>query len=205
MNKVTLTKTDYDAIIKNNSGYILNKGANKYDPETYDEAVEYYHLAAAMGEAQAAANLGYCYLYGRSIEQNTSLAIGYFQIAAARGNVDALYKLGNIYSNDKFVEQDTELSLYYYELALEAIDDFFDVGMRYPSLYLSMAKEFMPDGALGTNLEKAYDYLETAREGYEIAIDDGAEHYKNALAETIKLLESDTFAKIREAQDSYEY
>ena len=69
-----------------------------------------------MGDMNAVSNLGYCYLYGRDIEQNTSLAIAYFKTAAENGVIDAMYKLGDIYSSDKWNVKDVELSLYYYNM-----------------------------------------------------------------------------------------
>ena len=68
-NKIKLSNTEYLAIYKKDSNYINTKGANLYKEDTYDLFVEYYRLAATLGNAQAISNLGYCYLYSRSIEQ----------------------------------------------------------------------------------------------------------------------------------------
>ena len=95
--KLELTPTDMAAIKEGVMGYLTNKGASLYNENTYYKSVEYYRLAAAMGEIHSISNLGYCYLYGRDIEANTSLAIAYFTIAAQKGDIDANYKLGDIW------------------------------------------------------------------------------------------------------------
>ena len=121
--KRTLTATDFNAIDLLDSNYINSKGAKRYIEEDFMTAVEYYRLAAAMGNPQAISNLGYCYLYGRDIEPNLSLAIAYFKIAARHELVDAAYKLGDIYGSDKWGVKDKEMSNYYYRMAISFIID----------------------------------------------------------------------------------
>lgn len=116
-NKITLSAADENAIMARDDVYLLNKGAALYSKGDYKSGAEYYRLAAAMGNAQAVANLGYVYLYGRGIEPNLSVAMAYFKIAAKRNNADGAYKLGDIHSSDKWGVKDTELSVYYYRLA----------------------------------------------------------------------------------------
>ena len=106
-----LTNADMNAVVLKDASYINRRGAKLYVEGNYRFAVEYYRLAAAMGDMNAVSNLGYCYLYGRDIEQNTSLAIAYFRTAAENGVIDAMYKLGDIYSSDKWNVKDVELSL----------------------------------------------------------------------------------------------
>ena len=94
-----LTTTDYFAIEEKDYNYINDKGAKAYALEDYATAIEYYRLGAAMGSVHSIANLGYCYMYARSIPKNMDLAMAYFRLAAAKNDIDALYKLGNIYKN----------------------------------------------------------------------------------------------------------
>ena len=56
-----LTATDMAAIREEAMGYLTSKGANLYKEDTYYQSVEYYRLAAAMGEVQSISNLGYCH------------------------------------------------------------------------------------------------------------------------------------------------
>lgn len=99
---LNLTAADMAAISKGDSDYINGKGAKHYSDEEYKLAVEYYHIGASMGNVDSISNLGYCYLYGRDIEQNISLAMAYFKVAADRKSADAAYKLGDIYGSDKW-------------------------------------------------------------------------------------------------------
>lgn len=82
--KLRLTATDLTALTTCDDEYLLDKGANLYTLGKYEQAVEYYHLATTLGNAQAMANLGYCYLYGRHIKQNLDLALAYFKVAALK-------------------------------------------------------------------------------------------------------------------------
>ena len=120
---LALTSADMNAVSLRDSNYINNKGANLYCNGIYKSAVEYYRLAAAMGNIQAISNLGYCYLYGRDIESNLSLAIAYFKIASMNQNIDAAYKLGDIYGSEKWGLKDIEMSVYYYRMAVSFILD----------------------------------------------------------------------------------
>lgn len=207
-----LTRADKEAIKMGNAGYILNKGAELYRNENFKEAIEYYHLASTMGSDIATSNLGYCYLYGRSIEANVDLAISYFELAANRGNVDALYKLGDIYSSDKWKLKDSELSLYYYQLAANILigcdwskEDaiaFTEELEEYPSLCYALARELMPGGNLNTSLDQAYQFLLHAEQGFVHEILNGATYYKKNLNKVTVLLQDDIFDEIR---DDYDY
>ena len=119
--KFLLTQADKITIEGGDDIYINAKGAKLYGNQLYSQAVEYYRLGAAMGNLDSVSNLGYCYLYGRDIPQDTALAIAYFKIASEGGNPDTAYKLGDIYSRDKWGLADKELSIYYYSLAMKYI------------------------------------------------------------------------------------
>jgi len=210
-NYPTLTSTDLNAITLNDSNYINNKGAKLYTPESYSQSVEYYRLAAAMGNVQAISNLGYCYLYGRGIESSTSLAIGYFRAAALRGNVDAAYKLGDIYSRDKWGCRDTEAALYYYNMAASFISDTdWNVPFailnnseysRYPSLCYALGREMGPGGSMNTNLDISCQFLLQARTGYARELENGAEFYRGSFCGVLNLLDNDAYNAVRAKYD----
>ena len=189
---IALSDADFVAIRGKDSDFLLNKGADKYGND-YEESIEYYRLSAAMGNPQAISNLGYCYLYGRSIEPNVSLALAYFTIAADLGVIDALYKLGNIYSSDEFVDKDEELEKYYYEKAVDALLDSYSDYDDYPSLSLAVGKETMEDGLFDTDLDRAYFLLKCAEKGFKKYIDNGDDFYEDHYAETLDLLEDKQF------------
>ncbi len=197
---IALSDADFVAIRGKDSDFLLNKGADKYGND-YEESIEYYRLSAAMGNPQAISNLGYCYLYGRSIEPNVSLALAYFTIAADLGVIDALYKLGNIYSSDEFVDKDEELEKYYYEKAVDALLDSYSDYDDYPSLSLAVGKETMEDGLFDTDLDRAYFLLKCAEKGFKKYIDNGDDFYEDHYAETLDLLEDKQFDD--EIKDNY--
>lgn len=209
--KIELTATDMTAIREGTEEYLTNKGANLYTEETYYQAVEYYRLAATMGEVQAISNLGYCYLYGRDIEANTSLAIAYFVIAANNKNIDAAYKLGDIYSSDKWGVKDKELSNYYYTYAASLIigegwkhgEPIFwcDELEEYPSLCYAIARETFIDGSMPTDLKISYQFLKFAEIGYKSAIENGNLMYEKAYDSVLKLLQDEKYNRIRNEYD----
>ncbi len=208
-----MTNADTEAVRNGDSEYILNKGANLYKLKKYEEATEYYHLAGAMGNDTALSNLGYCYLYGRHTEANTSLALQYFKLAADKGNVDACYKLGDIYSRDKWNMKDPEMSVYYYKTAAELLlgKDWVDpdavlendILKYYPSLCFALAREFLSEGVFSTNLSLAYYYLQYARKGYFIEIQNGADFYETSFKAVEEMLQDTLFDGVRKEYISY--
>lgn len=203
---VKLTKADQLAIERGDSHFLNDKGAKYYVDGDYESAVEYYRLAAAMGCVPSVSNLGYCYMYARSIEKNMSLAMAYFKIAAREKNIDALYKLGNIYENGaNGVEKNEELAIYYYTLAIQAINGSYEEEPeRYPSLYLSVGKAHMPGGLMSCSLKDAYRCLQIARRGYELEKAEGVQYHTGALEAALRLLEDPCFDSIREEMDEAE-
>lgn len=208
---VNLTATDMNAIHMNDAAYINDKGAKNYCMENYAEAVEYYRLAAAMGNVQAISNLGYCYLYGREIEKNLSLAIGYFKIAALRGSVDAAYKLGDIYGSDKWGVKDKEMAVYYYRIAASFVIDgawenadvilWCDALQQYPSLCYALGRELSRDGDMLTDLDCAYQFLKHAEIGYERELHNGSKMYEQAYEGVQKFLADAQFDDVRDKYD----
>ena len=209
--KFELTATDMVAIREGANGYLTNKGAKLYKKDTYYQSVEYYRLAAAMGEVHSISNLGYCYLYGRDIEANTSLAIAYFIIAANKEDVDAAYKLGDIYGSDKWGVKDKELSIYYYNYAADLLIDgdwrdgypiVWETRLQnYPSLSFALARETFPGGSMPTNLKISYQFLKHAELGYKQALANGDDMYIETYTNVSDMLESKEYDDIREEID----
>ncbi len=209
--QVKLSPTDLRAIDFKDSNYINSKGARYYDAGEYEKAIEYYRLAVAMGNNTALSNLGYCYLYGRSIEANTDLAVAYLRLAAEKQNVDAAYKLGDIYGSDKWGLKDKELSVYYYRMAASWLIDteWEEYGAlvweeklsRYPSLCYALGREMSPGGAMATNVELAYAFLKHAERGYEIALQNGSGYYAKSLEGVKELLANPQYDLVRAELD----
>ncbi len=202
--EINLTNADINAINTNDKDYINNKGAKFYNEGKYEEAVEYYRLASAMDDTHATSNLGYCYLYGRSIPVNVDFAIQYFKLAANKGDLDAIYKLGDIYSRDKWGKKDPELAIYYYLKGLQEFqDDWGDVYYNdrtrlYPSLFFAIGRETMPEGLLNTDIYFAYTCLNIAKEGYEESLANGEEMYRESYTNVLNLLQDSVFDNVRE-------
>lgn len=55
----------------------------------FQKAYDLYCMAAALGDAEAAYNLGWMYFNGRGVERSLELAAGWFKRAAAKGDVYA--------------------------------------------------------------------------------------------------------------------
>lgn len=207
-NSCILTPADFAALASKDDGYFNQKGARHYTMSNYTEAVQYYHIAAALGNCDAISNLGYCYLYGRNMEQNTSLALAYFRIAASHGHIDALYKLGDIYSRDTWVTKDVELSTYYYLKAANFIVDqnwgtnpevilAYTELQDYPSLCFALGRELLPNGTLFTNVEAAYLFLKHAEQGYQTFITNGQTMYEKSYKHVQELLAQSQFNDFR--------
>ena len=203
--ELKLTNADMAAIENGDGNFINNKGASHYSKQEYEKSVEYYRLAASMGNLQAVSNLGYCYLYGRDIEKNLSLALGYFKIASKRGSADASYKLGDIYSSDKWGIKDPELSIYYYRLAADQIfnDDwsYADIMnneelMRYPSLCFALGREMGIDGQMNTDIDLSYHFLVAAKKGYEIELANGNKMYEESYQRVLEYLDKEEYQRL---------
>lgn len=207
-NKISLSAADMQAISFRDSEHINNKGANLYNSEQYDKAVEYYRIASAMGDVHATSNLGYCYLYGRSIEANTSLAVAYFSIAAQKGDIDAAYKLGDIYSSDKWGLKDKELSVYYYETAARFIADnkeedilWITQFQDYPSLCFALGREMSLNGSMPADIETAYIFLKHGEKGYIRELANGSRMYEQAYKSLSEWIADPQFDPIRDKYD----
>lgn len=211
--KFELTAADFAALNDFDGDYFNAKGAKLYVQSNYSPAVEYYRLAAVMGNVHSVSNLGYCYLYGREIEQNLSLAIAYFKVAAARRDVDAAYKLGDIYGSDKWGIKDKEMSIYYYLMAADFVmgnGSEFNSGIilndelqNYPSLCFALGREMSLNGDLKTDLDSAYQFLKQAEEGYRKELANGNNMYEKAYNNVLQFMTDSQFDEIRDEYDDF--
>ena len=160
-----------------NSDYFNSRGAELYRDEEYETAIEYYRIAAAMGNVQSLANLGYCYYYGRGCKRDLKLAYAYFKMAARFKNTDALYKLSTMYEHGKGVKKNDEIAEYYLMTAFQSLNELPDTAkLEYPSVLFAMGKKFLAIGEEEGDFEVAYTLLRSAQEGYEFQISQGC-HY----------------------------
>lgn len=77
----------------------LHLGADCFRRSKFDEAAQWFQLAAEQGSADAQNSLGTLYLNGIGIESSPSQAFGWFSRAAESGLREAHYNLGNLFYN----------------------------------------------------------------------------------------------------------
>jgi hypothetical protein len=70
------------------------------------EAVKWYRLSAAQGNADAQAFLGFMYEHGKGVPQDYTEAVKWYHLAATRGNAHAQDGLGSMYVDGRGVAQD---------------------------------------------------------------------------------------------------
>ena len=75
-------------------------------PQDFTEAVKWYRLAAAQGDAGAQYSLGNMYSRGEGVPQDKAEAVKWYRLAAAQGNASAQYALGRMYYLGKGVPED---------------------------------------------------------------------------------------------------
>ena len=181
------------AIEQLNSDYLLNKGAKHYGEGNYEDAVKYYRVAATLGNMQAVCNLGYCYMYERSVPKDMELAVALFKVAANAGIIDACAKLVSLYESDEYGLKDDEMAIYYTEAAIGLLDDFCGDFCEYPSLCLSYAKMRMPGGSMPEDLDAALKFINFAVMGFESKVNKGQRCYTKQMLEAKRLRKQDIF------------
>jgi len=67
-----------------------------YKRGDYAEAVKWYPLSAAQGDANAQFNLGYLYKHGKGVAQDYTEAIKWYRMATAQGHASAQSALGRL-------------------------------------------------------------------------------------------------------------
>lgn len=188
-----IKNVDYIAIDRNDSNHFLDIGADLYNDEKYIEAIEYYELAAAMGNSHAISNLGYCYLYGRGIPKDEKKALLYFNIAANKNDIDALYKIGTFYLSGNYVTKDEEIAMYFLHKAFEEALKKNGNLIEYPSLCLTLATEYMKD-LENNDILLIYKLLHDAEVGYSYEIEErGASYYQKNYEKVQELLKDPIF------------
>lgn len=116
---VTLYRTAADkgdAGAQNALGLIYLDGTNGV-PQDTAQAMHYFQLAAAQGDAKAQANLGYMYHFGLGVTQNYATAARYYNLAVGQGDDTAQNNLGTLYYYGQGVARDLNQAASYYKLA----------------------------------------------------------------------------------------
>ena len=97
----------------------LSKEKNrKKSKDRETDVVNYYNLAAELGDVEAQVTLGQLNFYGaHGLDQNIQAAEQFFRKAAAQGNTESMAKLGQMYLNGIGVEQNNQTALEWYKKA----------------------------------------------------------------------------------------
>ena len=95
------------------------KGKEEYDKKNYSEAVRLFKIAAEGGDAEAQAELGWCYLDGNGITKSYSEAFKWFSQSANQGNANGQNGLGGCYRNGYGVNQSYSESIKWFRLSAE--------------------------------------------------------------------------------------
>ena len=77
-----------------------------YEAKDYTSAVRLYTVAAELGHAGAACNLGYCYQMGIGCEKDYRRAVAYYRMGAENGSSAAMMNLGVCYLKGQGVPYD---------------------------------------------------------------------------------------------------
>ncbi|MCI8965349.1 MAG: sel1 repeat family protein [Clostridia bacterium] len=155
-----------DNVKEDDSKSILELGNRLFNRKEYEEAIEYYRLSSAMGNAEAVTKIGCLYYYGIGVEQDYSIARAYFKIGVLHEDINSLYRLGDLYINGYGVEKDERKGIEYYIEAYNLIKASEDVE-NYPDILLRLGVVFMEGRLLKQDLNMAENFLEIAKNGYE--------------------------------------
>ena len=194
-----LTATDFLAIQNKEDNYLYNKGNLTHG----EDSVEYYRLAAVMGNIEAIKALGTYYLNAFGQEKNIKLASAYFTIAANKGDIEAIHMLGFINGSEYYEINNQERATYYYRKAVGLIlKDFTESGVlyeenldKYPLLCLDMAKALLSGEYIEKDLGLSYLFARRSYWGCKKG------NYKNGVQKAEEFMKLKDFDNIRKAYD----
>ena len=95
--------------------YVKGQGVK----QDYQEAVNWYRLAAEQGEVNAQSALGLMYNKGEGISKDDQEAIKWYRLAGEQGDANAQYTLGLKYSNGEGVTKDDKEAVHWFHLSVD--------------------------------------------------------------------------------------
>ena len=195
-----LSRVDKVAIQNFDDEYLYKKGVGFYYDEDFEIALEFFHLAIAMGNVKALGFVGDCYIFGKGVPEEVDLGLSYFKTAIEYEDVDSMYRLGKIYDAGVGVDKDPELAVYYYKKALDILsEESYDEWLKYPELFYIAASEMQPNGRMNGDVEQSYEFLLISKEGYELAIKDGAFYLEKELNKVLEQISNSLYSDIKES------
>lgn len=98
---------------------MVEEGIAYYNEGYYDSALQLWHEAAELGNAEALYRIGICQEKGQGVPEDAEAAIKSNRKAAEQGFAEAQNVLGNCYANGKGVEADKNEAAKWYRKAAE--------------------------------------------------------------------------------------
>lgn len=145
---------------------INDRGYNYYMQGDFQQARQWYQVAANAGHPDAMYSLGRMYEEGQGMQPNYSEALNWYRKAIDAGSKDALYGLGHMYDNGEGVKPDHGQALQWFKKAA--------AGNCVPAMTaLGLLYEFGPAGV--------QQDIPRAREWYEKAAQAGDKRAKQRL------------------------
>jgi hypothetical protein len=86
--------------------------------------------AAADGDGQAMANLGFCYAQGQGVERDLEQAVDWYRKGAEAGDGRAMAVLGFCYEQGQGVERDWEIAFEWYRKGMDLGEEMAAAGLR---------------------------------------------------------------------------
>jgi TPR repeat protein len=100
-------------------------------PQDYAEALRWYRLAAAQGNAEAEDQIGFFYLSGWGVPQDSAQALKWFRKAADQGNEVAQRNIGMMFLQGMGVAADRAEAIRWFRLAAAKGDDDAKEALKY--------------------------------------------------------------------------
>jgi len=85
----------------------------------YEEALKWFHKAAAQNYAEAQRNLGWCYYSGHGVKRDYAEAAKWYRKAADQNNAQAQCQLGDCYASGNGVPKDSAEVIKLYQKAAD--------------------------------------------------------------------------------------
>ena len=111
--------SDKDRIAEKQLDLWLGDNTKDEVAQDFEEAIQWYQLAADQDNPDAQFNLGLMYLKGHGVSQDYDEGIEWIERASEKDHPGALYHLGLAYDLGDGVEPDDEYSNWNYEIAAE--------------------------------------------------------------------------------------
>lgn len=169
----------------NDLGALYYSGSRGF-PQSFEQAVHYYRMAAGHGSRQAQENLGYCYYYGRAMDRpDYDKAFHYFLLGALDGHLISLYKIGDMYLHGYGVEKNETEAFYIYLHCVESLNEETENAIGGP-VWLRLGKMFLKGTGTAKDPGKAMVCFQKAEPLLYNMVMDGSVMYRKSLKEAVR-------------------